>query len=148
MGEVVPSWIDEEWIGLNHLSVNSVMDYFKLSPFYVAGCDNDILYQARADMSKLVEMQGIQFELDLSPDLAPSYSTGYVIKKVKRMSPTSAILLGAYFVVGADLDKDVSIDRHEVIRHGTVFALPDLNSVMKFNLNSALCFLHESLAVR
>jgi len=136
-----------EWrIDVNYpINRYTVFDYFKTSPFYEPTCNNEIVRNRQLDRSALVNMVGLEYELDLSDEVATPGEIGFVIRKQYRESPTSTRLLSLYYVVAVKLDVNQEIGRYEPILPGTIIPMPDLNAVILFNINAATYYLERAI---
>ncbi|ORX52589.1 MED6-domain-containing protein [Piromyces finnis] len=97
---------DPQWLALNPLLIENVIEYFSYSQFYDKTCNNEtIKMQSRfnqfdlAEMNKgLHDMTGIEYEVTLS--MPPQL---FVIAKQNRKSPTSASPIQYYYVINGTI---------------------------------------------
>uniref|UniRef100_A0A6B2G6T1 Mediator of RNA polymerase II transcription subunit 6 n=1 Tax=Myxobolus squamalis TaxID=59785 RepID=A0A6B2G6T1_MYXSQ len=97
------SWRDEAC--LPNLNGNTVLNYFcqTSNPFYDRTCNNEIIKMQRLNISALVNMCGIEYELITNQEPAL-----YVICKQKRVNVNSAVPIAYYYIL-----------------NGTVYQCPD-----------------------
>ncbi|ODV89666.1 hypothetical protein CANCADRAFT_14293, partial [Tortispora caseinolytica NRRL Y-17796] len=90
------SWRSPEWVRMNGLTTENVLDYFALSPFYDRTANNQVLKMQQVTGSlieQLRRMRGIEFVVAVAkePEL-------WVIRKQNRIGPDETIPLSTYFV--------------------------------------------------
>jgi len=129
------SWRFEAWTREFPLNKNTVLDYFKHSPFYDRQCNNELILQQGADVSKLKSLTGIEYEIDTESGKGEFY---FVIRKQHRESPTSVRVLGLFYIVGVSPQNGMGPER------GTVFPLPDMHSVFCCNLVTAMYYMNSA----
>lgn len=130
----------EAWVNTWPLNRMTVLDYFRYSDFYDRSCNNEqlIMQQNVVDASKITHMVGLEYEVDASHPRNEHY---FLIRKQYRSSPRDVQVLALYYVVGLDPPPGA----HGPPR-GTVFPLPDLQSVFVCNLQT--CMHHTIEAFR
>ena len=106
-------WKSPEFIQTRGLNTTNVLEYFSLSPFYDRTSNNQVLmmqfqYQQvqipprmtfhQYFQNRLQEMTGVEFVIALvrEPDF-------WIIRKQRRISPTSTNTLQDYYIVGANV---------------------------------------------
>lgn len=132
--EFTKSWRFEGWLDAYQLNRNTVLDYFRHSEFYDRTCNNETALMQQFDHTKLKLMTGIEYQVDTSIN-DPSY---FLISKQYRESPKIVKTLVLYYIVGQDPLDQTGIKR------GTVFPLPDMYSVFRYNMESALYYVNSA----
>ncbi|OUM67760.1 hypothetical protein PIROE2DRAFT_19965 [Piromyces sp. E2] len=97
---------DPQWLALNPLVMENVIEYFSYSQFYDKTCNNEtIKMQSRfnqfdsVEMNKgLHDMTGIEYEVTLA--MPPQL---FVIVKQNRKSPTSASPVQYYYIINGTI---------------------------------------------
>mmetsp|Transcript_4745 Transcript_4745/g.16678 ORF Transcript_4745/g.16678 Transcript_4745/m.16678 type:complete len:245 (-) Transcript_4745:43-777(-) len=118
--------LDPQWLRVQPITRDSALDYFAASAFYDRGCDNEQCFmqrQRRGNTELLSRMTGIQYQLVEAHEPAL-----FVIRKVKRMSPTEVQERALYYLI-----------------HGATYQAPSLLSVMKARMMNSLHLLQQSL---
>ncbi len=145
--EATQEWRHDSWIKAYPLNRMTVLDYFKCSAFYDPSCNNEILVHQQRDRSHLRNMKGVEYEVDLSEEVATPNDAAFLIRKQRRLSPDKTVLLSLYYVVAVDLPVDIRLGRYEPILKGTVFTMPDLQAVMMFHTNASMYYLRTAMDV-
>jgi mediator of RNA polymerase II transcription subunit 6 len=89
-------FIDVHWLQCYGLSRESVLPYFYTSPFYDPASNNAILQTQGIQLEHLTSMRGLEYMLD---DEIREEPVLFVIRKQRRLSPTTADLLQVYYVL-------------------------------------------------
>jgi len=138
------TWRYDSWIYYYDLNKLTVLDYFKHSPFYDATCNNEVVLQQGGSTERIYEMEGLYYEPDLKTSSQdPTY---FMIRKLHRERRPGGggrggagrfrdRLLALYYVLGQGPGR------------GTVFALPDLHSVLRYNLSTSLHYANSAFQV-
>ncbi|KAJ3042572.1 Mediator of RNA polymerase II transcription subunit 6 [Rhizophlyctis rosea] len=120
---------DPEWLAMNPLTKENVLDYFARSQFYDSTSTNEYLkMQARfnalndADLDKR-KMTGVEFELSSCEHEPGAEHSLFVIRKQNRFSPEKTELIAVYYVMD-----------------GAIFQAPDLFTIVS---NRVLTSLHH-----
>jgi hypothetical protein len=117
------AWRFEAWIHQYPLNLQTILDYFKHSNFYIRTCNNEILAMSNGDINRLKYMEGLEYEVETT-----TKDNYFIIKQQYRISPTEVNLQQLFYIVGID-----PIDAMQPLR-GTVFPMPDMQAVLKENL--------------
>ncbi|GAB5359896.1 hypothetical protein AAMO2058_000581400 [Amorphochlora amoebiformis] len=123
------TWRYESWIYFYDLNRMTVLDYFKHSPFYDRTCNNEVVLQQGNSQDRIYEMEGTYYEPDRkTSERDPNY---FVIRKLRRERSKGrggwrVQLLALYYVLGHGPGR------------GTIFCLPDMHSVLSYNLTTAI----------
>ena len=137
----------EAWLNAYPLNRETTLVYFKYSPFYDATCDNEQLEAQGRSLAELPSLTGIQYELETNPNIAPINDCAYVVRKVKRLGQDRTALLSLYYVLAVDLPFNPLVGRYELLPKGSVFAMPDLNAVILFNISASVYHLSSAMKV-
>ncbi|KAI9584532.1 mediator of RNA polymerase II transcription subunit 6 [Glossina fuscipes] len=110
------SWHDTQMMA--SLSPQNVMDYFcrKSNPFYDRMCNNENIRMQRLGLENLNNMVGLEYIL-----LHVHEPILYVIRKQHRHSPTDALPIADYYIIG-----------------GMVYKAPDLANVINSRILSTV----------
>eukprot|EP00899_Mesostigma_viride_P013295 jgi/Mesvir1/21967/Mv08206-RA.1 len=100
---------DPIWLQTFPLNSGTVLDYFALSPFYDATCNNEKLRSQMLDISHLPKM-GVGVEYIVHHAIEPHM---YILHKLSRQTESKVSLIGAYYVLD-----------------GTIYQSPHLYSVL------------------
>ncbi|KAI2806204.1 hypothetical protein RDWZM_009249 [Blomia tropicalis] len=119
------SWCDRASVSI--LNVHNILTYFagRTNPFYDHTCNNEMLRMRglRMDcLQELEKMQGVEYVL-----LHAQEPILYVIRKQKRLSPTTTTPLVNYYIIA-----------------GMVYQAPDLQSIIQSKMLTAIHYLQSA----
>lgn len=149
-------WRAPEWIQMNGLRTDNVLEYFAQSPFYDRSSNNQVLkmqsqfnvgLQGRQDLYKeLQNMKGIEFVVAL--ERAP---TLWVIRKQNRLGPHDVRQIATYFVVNENIFMapsifDVINSRLLSITHSLTKSLEIASSLPSFSPSQGYAYKSDSTA--
>lgn len=133
------SWRFEGFLQAAQLNRLTVMDYFRLSPFFDRQCNNELLRLQDRPQSELRKMRGVEYELDTS--VAPGDDRYFLIRKQYREDEHRVRNLALFYIVGVDPPAGAV----GASLRGTIFPLPDMQSVFACNLRTAIYYVHSAL---
>ena len=120
------SFVDEAWLHAFGLSEENALDYFALSMFYDYTSNNQAIRTQGSSVSQLLNMTGLEFALEVSPQDPPVY----IVKKQNRVSPRIANVLEVYYII-----------------NGVIYQSPSLMDVMSTRLLKTALYLDNAMSV-
>ncbi len=83
-------WSDKTWLSYLSLNATTALDYFSLSPFYDASCNNELVKMQRLDPAAILPtMTGVEYSVEpVPPDREPARI--YIVHKGYRSGPAAA----------------------------------------------------------
>jgi hypothetical protein len=110
------SFRDTVWLQSFPLTVQTVLHYFALSPFYDRSCNNERLKMQRLGLEQLKNMRGVEYEL--LPNGAKQLPQQlFLVRKQRRSSRTQVEPLAIYYVLD-----------------GTVYQAPNIHAMLTSRL--------------
>jgi hypothetical protein len=88
-------FVDEAWTHTFGLSEENALDYFAMSMFYDYTSNNQAIRTQGASVSQLLNMTGIEYELETVQGDPPMF----IVKKQERKSPRVASVLEVYYII-------------------------------------------------
>ena len=115
------SFKDTVWLQSFPLTVQTVMHYFALSPFYDRSCNNEKIKMQRLELDRLKTLRGIEYETLPSPPPQPNVASLFLIRKNRRLSPNQVKPLAVYYILD-----------------GTIYQAPNLHAMLTSRLVNVL----------
>ena len=112
------------------LNQRTVMEYFERSIFYERNCNNE--YIKMQQRGNLESMTGLEYAEPVS-----QYDTSFLIRKQYRDGPNKVKLLALYYVKCSGVPSAEG--------EGTVYPLPDIQSVFRYHSMTALSCLQDAI---
>ena len=126
------SFLYQAWLDSYPLTIDTVMDYFKYSPFYDRQCNNEVLAIQNRPQSHLISLKGLEYEVVLPPE---NNNDVFIIHKKYRHNEHFSDILAIYYILA---NGDTGL-------RGMVFPMPDIHSVCKYNLMSYIYYIKQYL---
>ncbi|KAA0177282.1 hypothetical protein FNF27_01060 [Cafeteria roenbergensis] len=123
------SFREEQWLNTRPLSVGTVMDYFRLSPWYDPGSIN-----ARA------------IEQGLAPEAA-SRLTGMEYRVCPQPTQAQGLIVLEAWRRSGPKDSDVELMALYYCLWGTIYQAPDIRSVLAGRARRAAVHIHKAMAL-